>query len=223
MHSNEIENYKRSLQLTKRQRAIVVGTLLGDGHLETRDGRTYRLRIEHSIKQKEYVDWLYNELKEWVRAVPQMRTVHSQFPQGHQAESQKYGFITYAHGALRFYGQQFYTKDGKKIVPKLINKMLTPISIAIWYLDDGSVKSNRHRTYIIHSHGYTNPELKRLQKTLFRFRIKTTLHRQNRAEGLYWRIYVSSESAKKIRGLLEPIIADIPSMRYKLGNIMPKE
>ncbi len=222
MHSNEIENYKRSLRLTKRQRAIVVGKLLGDGHLETRDGRIYRLKIEHSIKQKEYVEWAYNELREWVRQKPQIRTVYSRFPQGHQGEGQKYGFVTYSHGALRFYGQQFYTM-GKKTVPKLINKMLTPLSIAIWYLDDGSVKSNGHSTYVIHSHGYTRQELKRLQTALLTFGIRTALHRQNRKEGLYWRIYVLSESAGRFRKMLEPLVARIPSMKYKLGNRMPKE
>lgn len=224
MHSNEIENYKKSLKLNRYQRAIIIGKLLGDGHLETLNKeRTYRLKIEHSAKQKEYVDWVYNELKEWVRSEPKMRTVYSRFPQGRQMESHKYGFTTYAHGAFRFYGKQFYTKDGKKVVPKLIDKMITPISIAVWYLDDGSVKSNKHCTYIIHSHGYERQELKRLQKVLMKFGVKTSLHRQIRPEGLYWRIYILSESARKFRELLEPVIAHIPSMQYKLGNRMPKK
>lgn len=39
-------------KLTEQQREITVGLLLGDGHLETRtNGRTYRLKVEHSEEQ----------------------------------------------------------------------------------------------------------------------------------------------------------------------------
>ena len=66
MNTKEIKNYKEKLKLTRRQREIIVGKLLGDGHLESmNNGRTYRLKIEHSLKQKEYVDWFYQEFEEW--------------------------------------------------------------------------------------------------------------------------------------------------------------
>jgi len=43
MYSKEIENQKKRLKLTKRQKEILVGKILGDGHLETQDnGKTYR-------------------------------------------------------------------------------------------------------------------------------------------------------------------------------------
>ena len=224
MHSNEIESYKQTLSLTQRQRAILVGVLLGDGHLETSDKRkTYRLKIEHSIKQKEYVDWLYNEFKPWVGKIPQSRVRTYRFPQGTTGEHTAYGFTTYAHGAFRFYGQQFYTKDGKKHIPPLIRKLLTPLSMAVWYLDDGSVKSNRHRTFIIHSHGYTKSDLERVQIVFEQLGIHISLHRQIRATGVYWRIYILSESAEKFFAIMGSIIDGIPSMRYKLGNNLPKE
>lgn len=223
MHSNKIEAYKNELKLTDYQRELIVGKLLGDGHLETRDGRIYRLKIQHSLKQKEYVDWLYRQLKLWVGIEPKSRIQQCKFPQGTSGEKACYGFNTYSHGAFRFYGQQFYTKGGKKIIPKLISKLLTPVSLAIWYLDDGSVKSNRHRTYIIHSHGYTRKDLRVVQLALLKLGIKTALHRQNRTSGLYWRIYVLSESAGKFKEMIEPIAAQVPSMKYKLGNTLPKK
>ena len=46
-HSRDIEEYKQHLKLTRTQREVLVGLLLGDGHLETQNGgRTYRLKIE---------------------------------------------------------------------------------------------------------------------------------------------------------------------------------
>lgn len=219
MHANEIETYKRTLKLTKRQREIIVGTLLGDGHLETQNkGRTYRLKIEHTIKQREYVDWLCKELKSLVRTRPYAREGKSQF----STEYIKYGFVTYSLGSLRFYGQQFYDASGKKTIPKLIHRLLSPLSIAIWYLDDGSYKSDKHRTYIIHSHGYTRSDLVRIQATLASMGVRTALHRQGYSGKLYWRIYILSESAAAFRKMVEPIVNNIPTMRYKLGNTMPK-
>ncbi|MBI3443023.1 MAG: hypothetical protein HY007_04615 [Candidatus Sungbacteria bacterium] len=187
------------------------------------NGRTYRLKIQHSLKQKEYVDWLYRQLQPLVGAVPRMRIHSGVLPQGTKCTIALYGFSTYSLGILRFYGQQFYTDEKKKVIPRMLKKMLTPLAIAIWYLDDGSFKSNRHRTFIIHTHGYTVPELKNIQEVLMQYEIKTALHRQIRETKTYWRIYVISESAERFSKLITQVAREIPSMRYKLGNTMPKE
>lgn len=223
MYSNKIESYKKGLRLTKAQKEIIVGTLLGDGHLETSNhGRTYRLKIEHSIKQKEYTDWIFNQFKLWTNKKPRTWKRYSQLPNGSMLVSQKYGFSTYSHGAFRFFGQQFYPKNGRKIIPKIIESLLAPLSIAIWYLDDGSFKSERHKTFIIHTHGYKKNDLKKAQKALKRYEINTKLHMQKRRSGIYWRIYVLSESAPRFRKIVKPIVNQIPSMKYKLGNKLPK-
>ena len=60
MRSNEIELYKNRLKLNAVQKNVLVGILLGDATLETQNkGRTYRLKIEHSLAQKTYVEHLY--------------------------------------------------------------------------------------------------------------------------------------------------------------------
>ncbi len=206
MKNDEIETYKKGLALTQRQRDILVGTLLGDGHLETQNnGRTYRLKIEHSIAQKEYVLWLYRELQEWVRSKPKIRT---------RANGLKFiGFTTYSHGAFRFYGQQFY--DGKKkILPKLIHKIVSPLSIAIWYMDDGSKKSLSHSTYILHTYGYNKKELEMLQKVLGLYGIETTLHKQGSD---MWRVYVVTKTAPILKDILEKHTGHLETMKYKIG------
>ena len=71
MRSNIIESYKKTLKLSDLQKEVLIGLLMGDGHLESRDGRIYRLKIELSYLQKEYVDWLYDIFKEWVLTPPQ--------------------------------------------------------------------------------------------------------------------------------------------------------
>lgn len=222
MHSHAIAAQKRAVRLTPHQRNIIVGTLLGDGHLETQDrGRTFRLKIEHSSNQRAYVDWLYSELQPITGTAPREQTRVCRFPGGSMKVLSSYGFATYSLGAFRFYAQQFYA-GGKKAIPKLIRKMIHPVSLAIWYLDDGSFKSNLHRTYIIHSHGYAKSDLERMRETLLKFGVSTSLHRQNRTGIVFWRIYVRSASAERFRELIAPILKQIPAMQYKLGTHMPK-
>lgn len=191
------------------QDSLIIGKILGDGHIETANNKTFRLKIEHSIKQKEYVDWMYEKLKDFSSAPPKIKA---------KTPNNSYWFNTRYSGNLRFYAQQFY-KDDIKIIPKIIHKLITPLSLAIWFMDDGLFKSNRHKTFIIHSLGYKKNELKLIIKLLEdKFNIKSTLHKQYDK----WRIYIKSESADNFRNLIEPYIID--SMRYKLGlTIKPKK
>ena len=213
MRSKEIEEFKKNLTLTQTQRSLLVGMLLGDGHLETQNhGRTYRLKVEHSIIQKEYVAWLYEQFKDLVRTPPQEK---KKILRGKSHVS--YSFSTYSLGMFRFYAQQFY--DGrKKIIPKLIKKLIDPLALAIWFMDDGSYKSKKHKTYIIHALGYNKKDLE-LIKNVFqkKFDINIGLHKQYNK----WRIYIYSDSAEKFAKLINPYI--IPSLKYKLGNILPKK
>ena len=208
MNTKEIRELKKTLTLNDIQRSILVGTLLGDGHLETQDkGKTYRLKLEHQLAQRDYLQWIYDQFKEWV-------------PGGIRSRIKKNGyeyvlFDTYSHGAFRFYAQQFYS-HGKKEIPKLIEKLLDPIVLAIWFMDDGSWKSDKHKTFIIHTLGYSKKDLESVQEVLKKkFGLETSLHAQ---KGKYWRLYIKSESAEKFRNLIEPYTSQIPSMQNKMGN-----
>ncbi len=214
MRTKEIEAYKQNLKLTKFQREIIVGLMLGDGHLETQsNGRIYRLKVEYGERQKLYLDWIWNIFRDWVKTPPKLKS--KRLKSGTIVKS--YYFNTYSHGAFRFYAQQFY-RDRLKIVPKIIRKLLAPISIAIWFMDDGSWKSDKHRTYVFHVNGYEKKDLINLQEAMkSKFGIETALHRQYEN----WRIYIKTASAEKFKNLVSPYI--IPSMEYKLGNIKPKE
>lgn len=213
MYNRKIERYKKNLKLTKRQREILIGTLLGDSHLETQNqGRTYRLKVEHSHKQKEYVDWLYREFKDWVLSPPKVRErfVRLRTVSGVYA---KYYFNTLGVGSLRFYAQQFYS-EGKKRVPRMIQRWLTPLVLAIWYMDDGSIKSNRHKVIFLNTQGFASRDLERLQKAfLEKFGIKTRL----RADRHQQQIYFLAETVDKFLEMIERHI--IPSMRYKLPRV----
>lgn len=205
MNSKPLNEYKKTLSLTKRQRDILVGLLLGDGHLETQNnGKTYRLKVEHGLLQTEYTEWLYEAFKDWVLGKPKLKK--------RNGIPESIWFQTVSHGSLRFYGHQFYDLTNRKKIPKIIHKLLTPESLAVWYMDDGSKKSNKHKTHNIHTLGFTKDDLDRVQKALLeKFELQTTLHKQ---KDNHWRIYIPKDSTKKFLEIIDPYI--IPSMRYKL-------
>ena len=161
---------KKELSLSGFQREILIGLILGDGHLETQNnGRTFRLKVEHSITQKDYTDWLYEQFKDFCESGVYTKEKNNKI---------YVGFRTVSTGLLRFYAKQFYG-NGIKMVPDKFDKFLSKTSLAIWYLDDGSRKSLNHNTYNIHSLGYTMEDLKKLQHALEKnFSIKTTLHKK---------------------------------------------
>ncbi len=206
MNTNKIKEIKKKLKLSKRQKSILIGKLLGDGHLETQNnGRTYRLKIEHSIQQSDYVNWLYEEFKDWVRQKPYIKV---------RKNGQKsIGFNTYSSGSFRFYGQLFYKKK-KKVVPKMLCKELQPIGLAIWFMDDGSRKSLKHKTYILHTLGFTKKDVLLLKTSLKNnFNIDANLHFQRNK---YFRLYIMSGSAKRFTEIIYPFVKEIVSMKHKI-------
>lgn len=213
MRTKEIELYKEKLKLSDYQKEILIGLLLGDGHLETQNqGRTYRLKIEHTYWQKEYTDWLYQVFKDWVLTPPQEKeqTVNSNL-------YKKYWFSTVSHGAFRFYAQQFYD-NRHKILPKLIHKWLSPVAMAIWFMDDGSLKSNRHRALIFNTQSFSKSEVLRLSKIMEdKFGISAVLRKQSRKTEELYQLVTVKDGAEKLAEIIKPYI--LPSMKYKLGKL----
>lgn len=192
-------------RISKIQKDIIIGKILGDGHLETVNNKTFRLRIEHSIRQKDYVDWLYNELRDLASNKPKVK---KQIVQG--KEYTKYWFNTGYSPSFRFYYHQFYNNK-KKVIPKLIHKWLTPLALAIWFMDDGSIKSKFHKAKILNTQSFDSESLNRLQQALRRrYNIETKLRKQK--EG--YQIYILSSEVDKFKAIIDKYI--LPSFRYKL-------
>lgn len=206
MNTKEIRVLAESVKLTDQQGEILVGLLLGDGHLETQNqGRTFRLKVEHAISQKEYTDWLYEYFKNISLTKPQLKL---QMVAGKMRE--KYWFSTISTGTLRFYAQLFYV-NRKKVVPKIIAKLASPLSLAVWFMDDGSLKSKHHKARIINTQCFDDISLQRLQDMLkSKFNIMTTLRQQKEGK----QIYVPSTEIEKFIALIKPYIH--PTMEYKI-------
>jgi len=206
MRSRATEKYKETLSLTSRQKQILVGSLLGDAHLESRYKLgSATLRIEHSYKQKEYVDWLYSEFKKWVRTSPRKRTRWSW-----DKKQDKYLFMTYWHKILGEFREMFY-RNGRKIIPEDLEFYLTPLSLAVWFMDDGSIKSRKHKGMFLNTQAFSLSDVKRLQRILKnKFLIESATKKDK--NGL--QIYIPGKNAENFIGLIRSYI--ISSMEYKI-------
>lgn len=202
MYSKEIEAYKETLKLSGRQRNVLVGLLLGDGHLETQNnGRTYRLKVEQSFLKKDYVDWIYDIFQDFVLHSPR---------ENFTTTKKNLCFSTVSHGAFRFYAHQFY-EGKKKKVPKKIHTLLTPEGLAVWFMDDGSVKSKECRGRIFNTQGFEKEDVLLLMSVLRKkFGIDASLRKQK--EG--FQIYIPAGSHLCFKRIIEKYI--LPSMLYKV-------
>lgn len=209
MNTLAIKHLSQSLMLTKQQQAIVVGLLLGDGHAETSNGgRTFRLKVEHSFRQKAYVDWLYQKLNNFVLTPPQIK---NRVVDGKARP--KYWFSTISTIVLSDYGRLFYP-TGVKIVPKAIRELVTPLSLAVWFMDDGSLKSKLHRARIINTQAFDEKSLQRLQRMLLnKFGIKTVLRKQPEGK----QIYILSDTVERFLNLIKPYVVNSMAYKIKLG------
>lgn len=208
MNTKELKDMKRTLKLSKFQCEVIVGVILGDGHMETNNGITYRLKIEHSIKQKEYTCWLYGCLQNWVLKEPceKKKAVFGKV-------FTNIWFNTVSHVALRYYGNIFY-RGKTKTIPINIAKLLTPVSLAVWFMDDGSIKSKFHKTLLINTQSFPKDKLKFLQEAILRkLQINSFLRKQKKGFQLEFR----GQDAINLAKIIEPHLID--SMKYKIDPI----
>lgn len=218
MRSNKIEKYKEKLHLSERQKEILRGLMLGDGHLESPyRPEIARLQIEYSGLHKEYTDWLYKEFQEWVLTKPKIK---NQIVEGKLYK--KYYFNTLGHKEIAEVWKKWYWHK-KKILAIDEVKKITPLGLAIWFMDDGSIKSKRHKSFFLNVQDFTRKEVRFLQELLKKkFGIESSTKLVKRVNTGF-QIYISKDNAEKFKKIIKPYVLD--AMRYKLNsrvNSMPK-
>ncbi|KKR80175.1 MAG: LAGLIDADG homing endonuclease [Candidatus Daviesbacteria bacterium GW2011_GWA1_41_61] len=183
------------LDVSDKQVEILIGCLLGDAYL-TKLGK---IQIEQSDKQEEYIKWKHQELasisysglKEVVRFDKQDKRVTKSF---------------------RFWTRQFFKswrdifyRGGCKVFPKELKELITPLAIAVWYMDDGSydMKSN----YMFSTESFDLQSRIDLLRKLEFWEVEATLKNSGK-------LRIRSKSLKKFFELVGPYVHQ--SMKYKL-------
>ena len=113
--------------LSSQQVQVVLGALMGDGCLSKpvrRDDESARFRMGHGAKQADYLDWKVSLLGN----IQNSRTANAKGAVF--ADFTPLAELAELHEAV-------YFGDGKKHLSWEYLKSLTPLALAVWYMDDG--------------------------------------------------------------------------------------
>jgi LAGLIDADG DNA endonuclease family protein len=150
--------------LTERQHSVLTGLMLGDGHLH-REKPTHNpvLRLDRAAGDRRYLEDNRSVFKEFCsnQIVPYIATA----PDGKQYEM--CSFATRSCPYFASYYNEWYDDIGFKRVPR--NLILNPEIIAIWFADDGHIKTRKseYRFYLrLCTEGFLPEDVEFLADTL---------------------------------------------------------
>jgi len=191
--------------------SIIVGSLLGDGWGEKRINST-RFHIHCSQKNVEYLMWLHKFLSTRGYCSPIKPKINKQIAtKGAIYYSIK--IKTWSFSSFNWIYNMFY-KNQVKVVPLNISNYLTPLALAIWFMDDGS----KHTSGVLfHTNSFKKEEVELLQKVLMGlYKLTSTLHKKEHKDpSRGYLIYIPKRDLPLFISIIESHI--VPSMRYKLG------
>lgn len=211
----------KSIDIDTNPKAIILGSLLGDGCLKINQGyKNARFSFRHSITQQEYFMWKRNQLhkdfsssKDFWEQKPNKKAKDYE---GHKLRYQSKAlpwltnlyFITHKRGV----------NNNIRIWRKWLNFM-TPLSLAIWWCDDGSlVKNTKQGVFCTDSFTWKDMKiLDRYMKIVWKISTKIYPVGLTRKDGnKRYRLWITS--TKELEKFLKIIIPHIPtySMLYKV-------
>ena len=206
MSADKIITNQRNLN--SRQKEFVVGTLLGDASISCGGKGWGRFSVAHIFDQRVWIN-----LKE--RALNGFSLNREEYPEkpGHQAIIR---LETKKSVEWRNLYSEWYSK-GKKVVPNSID--LTPLALAAWYMDDGSLTASNGALFC--TEGFDNPSFWILFYKLVALGFRP--HAVRRGPGYIITLGdgVDGEgSATRFFNIIAPYIPE--ALRYKLPPGLPE-
>ena len=208
-HSQRKYEIIKRVPLTKEQREMIVGTLLGDGHmaLHGRKNKSCRLMIGHCEAQKDLVMWKKQVLGNFVNVVN--RRVDG------RDGTVMLCFNTVTHNEFAQFRKLFYDSAGKKVITRDIISYVTPLSIAVWLMDDGTRNKNVNIRFA--TDGFSLAENQILQEMLYvKFDIRSKVCEYTRHDKKFYYLSLNKENSIKLSNLIRDYVID--SMKYKIIN-----
>lgn len=211
----QIPSDSKYVPLSDRARSIILGSILGDGSLKIQNAYSNaNFQIRHSEIQKDYLLWKAKELSE----IAGDKSVSVQEPDGY-SKNKKWRFFSKRNSALTELHHQTYEHNKLRIKRKWLNQM-TPLSLAVWWCDDGSLISYGGRKGVFCTDGFDKPSVEILARYLevvwnIRAIVAPVGRSRNGKQDQYWRLWIrSSDELKKFLRIILPHIP-VSSMLYK--------
>lgn len=211
-HSNI---HRRSdVELTDLQKQVILGSLLGDmwiyrnGH----KGLNPELGIKHSLKQKEYILWKYEILRNLARGVP------TEFNgSGYGKGTRMVAFQSQSLSCLIPIFNATHRGGLKCVTEEWLSMITHPIAIATWFMDDGCRHNPNQFSFAL---GRSESDACELLRSFMREKwdintiIYTHIGKVGRRDIVQKYLHTNTRDSEKLKTLIKPYI--IPSMMYKI-------
>jgi transposase len=214
-----LSNYPSSL--TAAQNEFIIGSLLGDGSVR-KDG-SYKL--SQSKKRKKYIDYVFQIMSPFAKyyakevwTIP--RKKKGQIIGRSDRHTEGYSVSTIVHPVFRELRSIWY-KEGVKIVPEGVK--LTPFSLSVWYMDDGSNRnSGASKDIRLNTQSFSMENVRKLSRMLERdLGIKSSIQKDKGEQAI---IRVGAGNYFKFIDIVRNHVQKIDCFSYKINTSqVPKD
>jgi len=196
------------ISLSREQKLILFGIILGDGYLQKTGKKNARLRLEHGARQKEYLLWKVKKLEKLFQGNPKY------LERIHPISRKKYSYWRHQSQSTPYLGKlrRIFYPDEKKRIPKELEKYISPLMLAVWYMDDGYYYPRDHCSYLYLGNVRLEEAKNVFRVLLEKFNILTRVLRKKKG----YAIYFSPKETKKLKNLIKGHI--LTQFNYKLPS-----
>lgn len=211
------------MKFTEIDKAILIGLLLGDGYINDKG----RIEIEHRIQQKEYCIFKAKLLHSVCGGkninVHEYERIHSIKKDGKKWKSKTFTTVSFKRQSQHFipFRMLLYKNKRKTITQEALN-LLSPLSIALWWMDDGHLvqRDGNPDLYELMLYTYLSKEENKLIQKYFleKYNMKWNVIPTNK-ENQYILRCGQTEGRKFLDIIREIVRTKVPSMQYKVLDI----
>lgn len=207
-------------KLSKEQKSLLIGLLLGDGTISS----NYVFKLSHSEAQREFLEWK-------VKLLNKLRIKNN----GIKEYVSKCGYNT---GRNVLYSQLSLNPTIKalrrtvyiprKTITRRLLNWLNPLGLAIWYMDDGciNVNTSKQRSSIQHTIKIATCVDEETVNIIIQYFLEVwniKFRSFKESKGTFSIASSSERDCKNFITIVKPYIEQVPSLLYKIRSNFTKE
>ena len=198
-----------NIPLSQEQQQLVLGSLLGDGYCNR---KRQIIKFCQCEKQKEYLEYKYS----FFNSDEVYGIYKREYKEGYIGYSFEFPNIKHKYDTLYSYiGKYLYSNEGRKKISPSYLKELSPLGLAIWWMDDGSLcnsKGNRWGKLCTECFNYEEHILlQKYFKEKWNIDVKITKEKDK-----YYFINFNATALRKLISIIYKYVLEVPCMVYKI-------
>lgn len=189
-----------ALAMNSDQYQVLLGSMLGDGHMANLPSGRFRLQITHGMKQRSYCEWKASMFGARV----------GEFVGGY-ANDTEVAFATRVIDLPRHKSFQ----SNKTHCPQWVLDEMDERALAIWHMDDGTLQ--QCGAIVLSTHTFDEDSHVRMCAKLHSMGLDAKYGRVTKPNGAqYFNIRLSADASRQMISMIARYVH--PSMRYKIAN-----